>query len=371
MNEIEISSIFHEVFLIISYLAGLFFSILVGMQNKVRPVVTALMILMATLFYLFFYHYFVSYAGEWHELLRAGFPHIDKSVGMTGIMFGLILSGLFLRVPLSVLYQFSFPVLIIYAISNLGCLGGNCTEVHSGFFHFDSYLHLFQNRSNLLTVVLQDLPRFQILFKIISGFGIAAVLYSFRDRFRNPSNIFLTALSAILLISFVNQIFMQPVSGNSVFSRLLGLNIFQWAILMATFLILTHVFNNESTRNHRNPRLRVKSPSAYRFLILYGSVLLIAFHDSDWISKTNPSLFFIGFSFSTFLLVLYFHQKIRLSAIRYATILIILIAGIFFLQSRFFNPENENPETLKDIPEKGLDKRQVILLKKIRQPFPD
>jgi hypothetical protein len=164
---------------------------------------------------------------------------------------------------------------------------------------------------------------------------------------------------------------MQPVSDNSVFTRLLGLNIFQWAILTVTFLILTHVFINESTRSHRNPRLRVKSPSGYRFLILYGSVLLIASHDSGWISKTNPSLFFIGFSITTFLLILYFHQKIRLSAIRYATMLIILIAGILFLQSGFFSLENENPEALKNIPEKGLDNRQVILQERIRQSAPD
>lgn len=370
MNEIEISSIFHEVMLIISYVVGVFFSIQIGKQNHIRPVVTALLILITTVFYLFFYYYFMSHANQWFELLRPGFPHLDKSVGMFGIILGLIISGILLRIPYPVLYKFSLPVLIIYAISNLGCLGGKCLETHAGFFHFDTYQYLFRNGSTLFAAILDDRSRVQTLFKIIPGIGVAATLYLFRNRFWNPSNILFTAFSSMLLIIFVNQFFIQPVAGNSVFNRLLGLNIFQWAIAMVTFLALIYVFINESNRDHRNPRKRIKSPSDYKILILYLIILLTAFHDSSWISKTNPSIFVIGFSFTTFLLILYFHKRIRLYAIRYATILIILLAGILFLQTRFFSPQNQNPDVLNNPSERRLDREQVINQGRIVQRTP-
>jgi hypothetical protein len=373
MIEVEISSIFHELLLIISYLAGAVFSIHIGRKNNIHPVVTALLVLIATIFYLLFFNYFVSHSGNWFPELQSGFPHIDKSFGMAGIFFGMMIAGILLRIPHTILYKFSYPVLIVYGISNLGCLGGHCLEVHTGLFHLQDYqnfLGSFRIGTFLKTGLLADPSLLPILFKITAGFVALAVLYPFLDKFRNPRNLFIMVFASILLISYINQFFFIPDKNHPVFHRLLGMNIFQWAILMVTSLALIHVIIEESTRRYRNPRLRVKSPSYYKVLFLYVLVLFIAFHDSTYIAKTNPSIFIIGFSFTTIVMVLYFYERIRLSAIRYATILIILAAGFLFLQTRFFNPENDIPEFSNAIYEMVSGKREALGKDRITAKLP-
>jgi hypothetical protein len=300
------------------------------------------MLLIGTLSYLFFFNYFVLHSESWYPILQSGFPHVDKSFGLIGAIFGLYLCGMLLRIPLSILYKFSFPILIIYGISNLGCLGGHCGEVHTGLFHFQDYVTImvsFEIGRFLGTGLLSDQFSIPILFKIIAGFIAIATLYQFKDKFKNPRNIFLMVFSSIFLISFTNQFLIDPSVSHPVFDQLLGMNIFQWAIMIVTSLMLLTVFTNESNRKNRNPKLKIKQPSHYKIFSIYAIIFFIGFQDSSFISETNPAIFIIGFSFTTFFLILYFHKKIRLSAIRYPTIMILLAAGILFLQTGFFNPK--------------------------------
>jgi hypothetical protein len=364
MIEIEISSIFHEIFLIISYVAGLISAVIVGRKNNIQPVATTLILLISTITYLFFFNYFILHAGNWYQILQSVFPHIDRSFGLVGVIFGLTFSGMLLRIPLSILYKFSIPILIIYGISNVGCLGGHCSDVHAGLFHTRDYLNFlasFRIGPFLKTGLLADPSRIPILFKILAGSISAVALYQYQDKFKNPGNIFFSVFSSLFLISFVNQFLIHPVTSYPVFNRLLGLNIFQWAILTVTSLVLIYIFTNESSRKHRSPKLRIKAPSKYKIFLLYVVVLYFAFQDSAYISNTSPSIFIIGFSFSTLLLVLYFHERIQLTAIRYATILIILIAGALFLQTSFFSPVKENKDNINRTSEKKGDNRNVKL----------
>ena len=364
MIEIEISSIFHELFLILAYVAGVISAVMVGRKNNIQPVVTTLILLVSTISYLFFFNYFILHAGSWYHILRSGFPHIDRSVGLVGVIFGLIFSGLLLRIPLSILYKFSFPILIIYGISNVGCLGGHCSDVHAGLFHTQDYVNFLASFSIgpfLKKGLLADPSRIPIMFKIFTGFISVVVFYRYQDKLKNPRNIFFIVFASLFLMTFVNQFLIRPVIYYPVFNRLLGLNVFQWAILMVTFLMLIYIFTNESTRKYKSPKLRIKAPSKYKIFLLYVLVLYIAFHDSSYISNTNPSIFVIGFSFTTFLLVLYFHNKIRLTAVRYAAILIILLAGALFLQTSFFSPVKENKDTINWKSEETEDNRNVKL----------
>ncbi len=369
MIEIEISSIFHEVFLIISYVTGVISAIIVGRKNNIQPIITTLIILISTIFYLFFINFIVTHSGNWYLVLASGFPHIEKSFGLAGVIFGLILSGLLLRIPLSILYKFSFPILIIYGVSNLGCLGGHCNEVHTGLFHGRDYLNFLASFSigNFLNKeLLADASCLAILFKILAGGISATSLFFFLKKFKNPRNIFLMVFSSIFLISFISQFLIHPTTSHPVFNRLLGLNIFQWAMLMILSLMMLKVLIDELLRDRRKPKLRIKSTSTYKIFILYTIILYVAFHDASYIINTNPSIFIMGFSFTTILMVLYFHQRIRNSAIRYATILIILTAGSLFLQTSFFSPGNQNQDIINRSPERRLDNQNV---KREQDPF--
>lgn len=368
MNEIEISSIFHEVFLIFSYFAGLISSIIVGRKNNVHPSVTTLMLLICTFSYLFFSDFFMTHSENWYQVIQSGFPHIEKSFGLIGVVLGLFVSGMLLRIPLSIVYKFSFPILIVYGVSNLGCIGGHCRDVHTGLFQFRDYLNgiaSFEIGHFWWSGQLIDRINIPILFKIMAGFITITTIYQFQDKFKNPKNVFLMVFSSIFFITFINQFLIDPVISYPVFDRLLGMNIFQWAIFIVTSFTLMSVISNEFSRKHRCPKLMIKLPSNYMIFSIYAVIFIITFRDSSFISKTNPAIFIIGFSITTLFLIIYFHKKIQLSAIRYTTIVVLLAVGLLFLQMSIFNPEYGNPEDLSGKDEKKVENQNIESFKRI------
>ncbi|MBS0001420.1 MAG: hypothetical protein KFF73_20710 [Cyclobacteriaceae bacterium] len=354
MNNIEISGIFHDIFLIIAYLTGVTSAILTGKKNNIHPSVTLILILMCTLSYIFFAEYFISHSGTWHQTLQSGFQHIDRTFGLAGIVFGLCLSSLLLRIPVTVLYKFSFPMLIIYAVSNLGCLGGHCTEVQTGFFDFQ-VLATFNAWQFLQNGLMADHFSIPIIFKSLGGFITVALIYQFRGKFKNPRNISMLVFSAVLWMSFINLFFAFGSSASFMSDRLLGMNLFQWAILMINSLLMMFVFANESATKKRFPKLKIKQPPNYMIFSIYLVIFFIAFRDSWFLSDSNLQIFTIGFSLTTVFLIYYFHTSLQPSLVRYATIVVLLFVGSVYLQASIIAPQNTSGDDFSRISENNLN----------------
>jgi hypothetical protein len=336
MNFMEISGIFHLIALLLSYLFGVTSAILTGKKNNIHPSVTLLLILICTLCYIFFSELFISHAGKWHSLLQTGFPHIDRTVGLAGIVAGLFLSGLLLRIPVSIIHKFSLPVLMVYAISNFGCLGGHCGEIPKNVPGFQELatpdFWLYLQKGSLINYL-----DFAVLLKIAGGLAVAGFIYSFRNKIKNPKNLSLVVLSVILSMGFIN---LFSVPSNAVFNRLMGMNIFQWAILVSNSLLLISVFTNESVTTKRFPRLKIKPPPNTIMISIYLMIFFLVFPDASFLSDTNLQLFIIGFSLTTVFLVYYIHTRIQPYVIRYTTIVVLLGVGMVFLQANIPTTQN-------------------------------
>jgi len=367
MNEIEISGIFHEIVLVIAYLSGVIVSIITGRKNHIHPSVTFLMILICTLSFLLFAYYSRFLLGTYYPILLSGFPHINKSFGLLGITVGLFLSGIFLRIPNTVLYKFSLPFLIIYVINNLGCLSGHCMQVEERILHFPDSINLLASigLSQILdTIIFTGQFDYSSLLRSILGLIAIIAIYPIRKNFNNPRNLFLLVLSSLLSISFIVQFFTYTNSPSALFDSLLGLNVFQWGILMVNSLVLFTLIANEYTGRRKFPRLKIKLPSNFVLFSIYLTIFIITFRDSSFLSDTNPNLFIIGFSLTTLFLMYYFHKKIRLSYMKYTYLFILLGVGVLFFQARFFTPEdNIQKDPLRMMEKKPVDSNSAMISK--------
>ena len=335
MDNFEISGIFHVIILFVSYLFGITSTILIGKKNSIHPSVTFMLILVCTLSYIFFSELFISHAGNWYPILQLGFPHIDRTAGIAGIISGLLLSGWLLRIPVSVLYKFSFPVLIIFAISNLGCLAGDCAAINGSNFSLQEIslaaIWLLWHPGLIISHIDPA-----VIPNIIGGFTAVILVYGFMGKIKNPANMALVTLSAILWSVFIS---LFSIPSDSIFNRLMGLNIFQWAILASNSLLLLSVIANESVTLKRCPKRKIKPTPNFILISIYLIIFFLVFPDSSFLSDTNLQIFIIGFSLTTVFLVYYIHTSIQPSMIRYATIIVLLGVGTLFLQANFPAPD--------------------------------
>jgi hypothetical protein len=334
-----------------------------GRKNNIHPSVTLLLILICTLFYIFFSELFISRAGRWHSILQAGFPHIERTVGLAGIVAGLFLSGLLLRIPVTVIHKFSLPLLMVYAFSNLGCLGGHCSEINENTFGFQE-LAAFDFQQFVQKGLLASYSNFAVLLKITGGLAAAGLIYSYRNRIKNPKNLSLIVLSAILCMGFIN-LFSAP--SNSLFNRLIGMNIFQWAILVSNSLLLISAFTSESITKKRFPKLKIKPPPNATMISIYLMIFFLVFPDSSFLSDMNLQLFIIGFSLTTVFLIYYFHTRIQPYVFRYTTIVVLLGMGMLFLQANIPTAQNASGDSGKAL---EIDLRDIMPAEKIDNPLP-
>ncbi len=367
MNEFEISSIFHEIVLMLAYISGIFVSIRISRKNNVHPSLTFLLILICTLFFLLFSSLFKIHYNLLYLVLVTDLPHIDKTIGILGVVFGLFLSGVLLKIPSNIVHKFSFPFLVIYGISNLGCIAHHNPEMNSvitpltaGLYsstelYFSRYLFhdLFKNQMEL-----------SVLIRITGGFLAIGIIYYLKDKFTNSFNLCLTTVFFIFLVNFISHFFIASKQILPIYDRLLGMTIFQWAFLLFNVLIMLRVASNETTNHAKQPRLKIKLPSGILVFIIYVAIAIIAVQETSFLSKTKPTIFILGFSLTTIFLVYYFYYKIQRSVLRYSTVVILIVIGTLFLQVRLFDQNEKFPDSAT-IPKKQINTDQSDFSDKI------
>jgi hypothetical protein len=248
------------------------------------------------------------------------------------------------------LYKFSFPVLVIYVISNLGCLGGHCASVNTWFLQIPDSINVlatFNHQEFFQSVSITDQFNQSSSWRIIFGLIAVITIFPYRNKFKNPQNLFLLVLSVLFVISFICQFQTPEGPSFSLYDRLLGLNIFQWAIVTVNTLIWMILITNEFIRSVRNPRRKIKSPSSYTLLAIYLTIFAFSFRDSSFLTDANLNILAIGFVLTTISLIYYFHKKIRFSFIRYTSILLLLFTSLVFFQAKLYRPEDTKQKDLQ------------------------
>lgn len=338
---LEVSAIFHDFFFLSAFLLGILIAFILSILERVPVALTSLLILAATICYISCSGLTRAYFSTNNSELLEIFPHFDKTIGLTGIVAVIIISGKLLRIPVRLLQKLPLVLLIIITTSKLGCIAGSCLDYKT--YQSGSYelIHLASVKSlpSLQEIISYLYSHMTLTTQLIVGFfGLGWTIYLI-NKFRRPWNLLLLTIFILLSNVFISLFYVKPFSSPLFSQRILGMDLIQWALLLINMLIGAYIIASESNRLVKYPKLKIKVPSYYFVFIFYISLTLITLKVSDLFSRTDPFIFLSIFMLTTFLLIIYLYNKIQQILVRYSVVVIILIAGVMFIQAKLITPK--------------------------------
>jgi hypothetical protein len=139
----------------------------------------------------------------------------------------------------------------------------------------------------------------------------------------------------------------NPDAFPAVNNRIIGINVFQWGIILVNILIVAYIIANETSNVGTGRTVRRVAPSYFLLFFYYLCLTIVAFPLSKFFDSIGLHIFIAGHAITTIYMTFYFFAKTEKVYVRLGTISVILLVWIFFVRANIsFDTKSllESPE---------------------------
>lgn len=334
----------------ISYTLILVLGIYLSIKDNVSPVQTLLLILTGTLIY--FTVTSITRFNLFSQLnSENNFTNLIVLFGLLGVLTGVYFIKNVLRISNS--FLLNFPLLILVA------LGIYETAIYLDEFYAFSQYNSYKNLSgpifselglyiNQSALISPELFLYNsLLLNLLIAIALIALSWFVYKKIKIVANKLLFIIFIINLFIFISMFSFNPDAFPAVNNRIIGINVFQWGIILINILIAAYIIANETSNVGTRRMVRRTPPSNFLLFFYYLCLTILAFPLSKFFDSTGLYIFIAGHAITTIYMAFYFFAKTEKVYIRLGTISVILLIWIFFVRANIsFDPESllESPE---------------------------
>jgi len=335
----------------ITYIFILAIGIYYSIKDNVSPVQTLLLILTGTLIYftvtnLVRLNIFSQLSDE------NSFTNLIVLLGVLAVFTGVYITKNILRISLTFLLNLPLLILIALAIYETSSYlnESNALSTYDSYNNLStpvfSELGLYINQSALIS---PELSLYNHLFlSIVVAVILVTLLWFAYKKIKIVGNKLLFTVFIINLFIFINMFNFNPGAFPAFNNRIIGMNVFQWGIILINILIIAYIIAKEIGNAGSAHRLKRNNPSYFLLFFYYLCLTVAAFPLSGFFDSTGLHIFIAGHAITTIFMAFYFFVKTEKAYVRLGTISVILLIWMFFIRANIsFNTPSfiDSPET--------------------------
>jgi len=174
-----------------------------------------------------------------------------------------------------------------------------------------------------------------IFLELVIAILVTLSYLLFTRKLKHPGNRFFFTLLMLMILFFISLFKINPPALPALNDRLMGLNVVQWGLVLAGFLLSAYIISQEMSTSKRKKEILKKAPAEYRLLTIFLFLILFSYQATSLFRDSEIKILIIGYFITAGFMVSYFLRKVEKHYLRYGTVSIILLACILYIYSDF------------------------------------